>query len=601
MQTLNDTHQQFASFFKSETLQPFAYLVSKKLSEGHICLDLKDLEQEIKNLPLSYKFDNLDQSTLKNDRLVALAQDEKQPFIYHNDRLYLQRYFNYETIILKKVFDLVKNGSISTKKRTDEVLQQRGYIQKLFDVKNSGTQTDWQLVATISGVLNNFTIITGGPGTGKTTTVAKILAILFAINPDLKVALAAPTGKAAARMAESLKASARTESSPIGDAIASKFQSLEPSTLHRLLINIKDTHYFKHNNQNPLNVDVLIVDESSMIDVALFAKLLDAVGSNTRVILLGDKNQLASVEAGSLFGDLCDAQKELNCFTEERATLINSFIDDQTHKISSLNYGNSSTHPLFQHVIELQFSHRFKSDEGIGKFSKSIILNQQSLIKEFLSPKADAQVSIDTQYAKSVFEEFIKGYEAYIHESDTKKALKSFNELRILCAIRESESGLYAINRRVEKYLSDKNLIDTRTEFYNNRPIMVTRNNYALDLLNGEVGIIRPDKNGTLKAWFEDKDGEIKSVSPGLISKVETVFVMTIHKSQGSEFNNVLVILPQQEDIAIITRELLYTAVTRAKKRVIVQSSETVLLKSAEAQVKRASGIADRFLETEFN
>ena len=601
MQTLNDTHQQFASFFKSETLQPFAYLVSKKLSEGHICLDLTDLEQEIKNLPLSYKFNNLDQSTLKNERLVALAQDEKQPFIYHNDRLYLQRYFNYETIILKKVFDLVKNGSVLTKKRTDEVLQQRGYIQKLFEVKNAGTQTDWQLVATISGVLNNFTIITGGPGTGKTTTVAKLLAILFAINPDLKVALAAPTGKAAARMAESLKASARTESSPIGDAIASKFQSLEPSTLHRLLINIKDTPYFKHNNQNPLNVDVLIVDESSMIDVALFAKLLDAVGSSTRVILLGDKNQLASVEAGSLFGDLCDAQKELNCFTEERSTLINSFIDNPTHKISSLNYRNSSTHPLFQHVIELQFSHRFKSDEGIGKFSKAIILNQQSLIKEFLSPKADAQVIIDTQYAKSVFEEFIKGYEAYIHESDIKKALKSFNELRILCAIRESENGLYAINRRVEKYLSDKNLIDTRTEFYNNRPIMVTRNNYALDLLNGEVGIIRPDKNGTLKAWFEDKDGEIKSVSPGLISKVETVFVMTIHKSQGSEFNNVLVILPQQEDIAIITRELLYTAVTRAKKQVIVQSSETVLLKSAEAQVKRASGIADRFLETEFN
>ena len=601
MQTLNDTHQQFASFFKSEKLQPFAYLVSKKLSEGHICLDLTDLEQEIKNLPLSYKFDNLDQSTLKNDRLVALAQDEKQPFIYHNDRLYLQRYFNYETIILKKVFDLVKNGSVLTKKRTDEVLQQRGYIQKLFEVKNAGTQTDWQLVATISGVLNNFTIITGGPGTGKTTTVAKLLAILFAINPDLKVALAAPTGKAAARMAESLKASARTESSPIGDAIASKFQSLEPSTLHRLLINIKDTPYFKHNNQNPLNVDVLIVDESSMIDVALFAKLLDAVGSSTRVILLGDKNQLASVEAGSLFGDLCDAQKELNCFTEERATLINSFIDEPTHKISSLNYGNSSTHPLFKHVIELQFSHRFKSEEGIGKFSKAIILNRQSLIKEFLSPKSDAQVTIDTQYAKSVFEEFIKGYEAYIHESDTKKALKSFNELRILCAIRESENGLYAINRRVEKYLSDKNLIDTRTEFYNNRPIMVTRNNYALDLLNGEVGIIRPDKNGTLKAWFEDKDGEIKSVSPGLISKVETVFVMTIHKSQGSEFNNVLVILPQQEDIAIITRELLYTAVTRAKKQVIVQSSETVLLKSAEAQVKRASGIADRFLEPEFN
>jgi exodeoxyribonuclease V alpha subunit len=595
MQTLNDVHQQFASFFKSETLQPFAYLVYKKLNEGHICLDLEELELVKENLPVAYKATNLTQNILAESLIGSI--DNKQPFIKHNNKLYLQRYFNYETIILEKVIELTNIDYNLINSRKEQLIAHRTYIQKLFDLSSSTDQTNWQLVAAITGVLNNFTIITGGPGTGKTTTVAKILAILFILKPDLKVALAAPTGKAAARMAESLKAASTAESSQIDAIVANKFQDLEPSTLHRLLGYIKDSTHFKHHSQNTMNFDVVIVDESSMIDVALFAKLLDAIGKETRIILLGDKNQLASVEAGSLFGDLCESQKNLNLFSKENADFINSFIDESSQKINKLNIQNPLNHPLFQHVIELQFSHRFKSDEGIGKFSKAVIQNQQHQIKEFLSSKDDAQVSIDTRYSKSIFDEFIKGFENYINESDIKKALQLFNELRILCAIREGENGLYAINRKVEKYLYDKNLINQKTEFYNNRPIIVTQNNYALDLFNGDVGIIREDKDGTLKAWFEDKDGKVKSVLAGLISKVETVFAMTIHKSQGSEFNSVLVILPAQEDIELITRELLYTAVTRAKNKVIIQSSETVLLKSADAQVQRASGITDRFLE----
>ncbi len=598
MQTLNDTHQQFAAFFESKTLQPFAYWVSKKLSEGHICFDLNEIANEQENLPTYYKNAVFNEITLAKESLVTSQNKPKQPFLLHNNKLYLQRYFNYESHILAKIFELGNSELEFVNERIEKLKTLNSFIKTLFTTPYKTTETNWQLVATITGVLNNFTIITGGPGTGKTTTVAKILAILFAINPNLKVALAAPTGKAAARMAESLKASTALATSNIPESIAAKFGLLQPSTIHRLLGFIKNSPYFKHNQTNPLNYDVVIVDEASMIDVALFAKLLNAIGPQTRIILLGDKNQLASVEAGSLFGDLCQTQQNLNLFNTQTAAFINNFVNNVEEEINANSIANNhQNHPLYQHIVELKFSHRFKNNEGIGLFSKAIIENNVSQINNFILAKADTQVAIDTQYSKTFFEDFIAGYEEYIHESDIKVALQKFNKLRILCAIRESDQGLYALNKNVEKYLSSKNLIDTRSEFYNHRPIIITSNNYVLELFNGDIGLIRPDEDGELKAWFEGENGEIKSVLPGLINKTETVYAMTIHKSQGSEFEQVLVVLPQQQNIAILTRELLYTGITRAKSKVFLQGTQAVILQAADAQVKRTSGIAGRFLE----
>lgn len=598
MQTLNDTHQQFAAFFESKTLQPFAYWVSKKLSEGHICFDLNEIASEQENLPIYYKNAVFNEITLAKESLVTTQNKPKQPFVIHNNKLYLQRYFNYESQILAKIFELGNSELGFVNERMEKLKTLSSFIKTLFASPYKTTETNWQLVATITGVLNNFTIITGGPGTGKTTTVAKILAILFAINPNLKVALAAPTGKAAARMAESLKASTAFATSNIPESIAANFDLLQPSTIHRLLGFIKNSPHFKHSQTNPLNYDVVIVDEASMIDVALFAKLLNAIGPQTRLILLGDKNQLASVEAGSLFGDLCQAQQNLNLFSTQTAAFINDFVNNVEEEVNADSIGNNHpNHPLYQHIVELKFSHRFKNNEGIGLFSKAIIENNVSQINNFILAKTDTQVAIDTQYSKIFFEDFIAGYEEYIHESDIKIALQKFNKLRILCAIRESDQGLYALNKNVEKYLSSKNLIDTRNEFYNHRPIIITSNNYVLELFNGDIGLIRPDEDGELKAWFEGENGEIKSALPGLINQAETVYAMTIHKSQGSEFGQVLVVLPQQQNIAILTRELLYTGITRAKSKVFLQASETVILQAADAQVKRTSGIADRFLE----
>jgi exodeoxyribonuclease V alpha subunit len=597
MQTLTNVHQQFASFFKSEILQPFAYLVSKKLSEGHICCPLHHIEVEKQNLPPYYHIGNNYQQQLKNNPLVTSALGPMQPFVLHQNKLYMQRYFNYETIILNKILETIYHETELASQRLDALNKHTHYIKSLFSTQS--TQPDWQLVATITALLCNFTIITGGPGTGKTTAVAKILAILYQFHPNLNVILAAPTGKAAARMAQSLQNSVQHSALNIDDVTAQKIKNLEPLTIHRLLGHVLYSPYFKHNNANPLPYDVVIIDESSMLDVAIFAKLLDALAPQTRIILLGDKNQLASVEAGSLFGDLCDAQSQLNIFNSHTLKLINNFTSAHLAQKNTENINNDSKHPLFEHVVELQYSHRFSNKEGIGLFSKAIITNQQSELQKFIATGCSQQVVIDVQYDTLVFQNFVSAYEAYIHESDIKKALHIFTQNCILCAIREGDQGLYAINKKVEKYLNDKNLIDTRPEFYNHRPILITQNNYALGLLNGDIGIVRPDKQGELKVWFEHKEKGLVDILPALINNAETVYAMTIHKSQGSEFEQVLIILPQQQNMAIITRELLYTAVTRAKSKVVIQASEAVILQAANAQVQRASGIADRFLENQ--
>lgn len=595
MLTINNVHQQFAAFFKNEKLQPYAFLVSKKLSEGHICIDLNELsdEPDFENVPGKNNVKNYT-TLLSREPLVTTISGIKQPFVLHNEKLYLQRYFHYETIILQRIKQFIFSEQNIASQRMDELAKNLGFIQQLFPAaaEKTNDETDWQMVAAIGAVLNNFTIITGGPGTGKTTTVAKIVALLFTINPLLKVALAAPTGKAAARMAESLKAT-----TVVNKAMHQTFQTHVPSTLHRLLKLSPGSTQSKYNKENPLDYDLIIVDESSMIDVSLFAKLLSAVGDHTRLILIGDKDQLASVEAGSLFGDLCNAQPELNLFAGERAAFINGLFSDKKSTINDSNTSDHIHHPLFQHIVELRHSHRFSGHEGIGRFSKAVISNNADIIQQFFKPGFDVQVAIDNTYSDAVFNKFVSGYSDYILEKDITKALAKFNNLRVLCAVREGNYGLYAINKKIEMLLQQKGLLSATGEYYEHRPIMVTKNYYDLQLFNGDIGIIRADENGTLKVWFLDSEQNLKSILPGFVGDSETVFAMTIHKSQGSEFDNVMVMLPDAADIELLTRELLYTAVTRAKKQVIIQGTEEIILQTAARSVKRVSGIRERFFE----
>jgi exodeoxyribonuclease V alpha subunit len=591
---LNDVHQQFAEYFDVPELKPYAYLLSKKLSEGHICLELDKIDHQPEGVPAYCQHLPPGETPLLSMPLVAKENGGIQPFVLHNRRLYIQRYFHYETSFLQSIRSFLAAEQPHLKARMALLDAHRQLIKDLFGQASMTAIPDWQLAAAVSGVLNNFTIITGGPGTGKTTTVAKILALLYATDPSLKVALAAPTGKAAARMAESL----RNASIPVDAAIAERFRSLAPSTIHRLLKPETGTPYFRYKRDNPLQFDVVIVDECSMIDIALFSKLLDAIGPATRLILLGDKDQLASVEAGSLFGDLCQAQGRLNLFTENRLSFINSFIDDPGRQFPPGQTGSDEGHPLFQHIVELRFSHRFASGNGIGLFSKAVISGDAELLQQLMTTESNGsgqQVLVDPSYDTDLFKTFSAGYAAFIKEKDIRQALRQLNTRRVLNAIREGEQGLYATNRAIERYLHDQKLIQANSEFYENRPVILTRNYYEHGLFNGDIGIIRPDEKGVLQAWFEDSSGELKTVLPSYLAGSETVFAMTIHKSQGSEFDEVLILLPSSPDVSILTRELLYTAVTRARKRVFIQGTAAIVLAAAGRHVERASGIAYRF------
>lgn len=600
MEKLRDVHYQFADFFEDKDLKPFAYLVSKRLQEGHICIELdeKELAKEYEDLPDYFKSEisNLSISKLNTKKeWVSINENDKKPFIIFNGKLYLYRYFNYETQIISALKCFLENEKSVRDERIKKLSRLNSFVKSELqaDLKNKNIPTDelvdWQLAASITGFLNNFTIITGGPGTGKTTTVAKILSLIYEAEPEARVIFAAPTGKAAQRVLESLKSNTKVPA-----ALKDKFSKLDSKTIHRLLGFIPDSPYFRHNSGNYLDYDVIIVDEASMIDVAMFSKLISAVNPKCRLIMLGDKNQLASVEAGSLLGDMCNSLSNLNRMSKRQVDLINDLIVDDSAKIPS-DYAVADTKELlFDHVVELKFSHRFDSIGGIGLLSKAIISGDVKLVEKFIRENDHATVKFDQEFKTDVFQNFVEDYKNYIEEKDNKSALIKMNQLRVLCAVKDGNHGLHKVNDRIEKYLKRKEYINAYTDIYSNRSLMITRNYNDIELYNGDVGMIRKDDNDNYRAYFLDKENEVRSFVPGLLPDVETVFAMTIHKSQGSEYNKVLVILPDNKDNPLLTRELLYTAITRAKDEVIIQGTLEVILETISKEVKRASGITKR-------
>ncbi len=586
MDTINDVHLQFASYFHDREIAPYLYLLSQKMEEGSDCLYLPEIK-EIRKESFPFDLGKYDMSGLEKSDLVASGDTIlDKPFVLDKDRLYLQRYFRYEVGLINKIKELVLLGNEKLSERISQLLALKDHLEKLFP--SNSEDVNWQKVAACFALLNGFTIITGGPGTGKTTTVSRILELLLLQHPHAKIALAAPTGKAAARMTESL----RNVAGSLSENVQDKFASLKPSTIHRLLGTIKNSIYFKHNAGNPLPYDIVIVDECSMIDIALFAKLLDAVGVGTRLILLGDKDQLSSVEVGSLFGDFCKTVTQLNNFSSQKLETVNTILD---YNIPSDNLQNDF---LRDNIIELKESRRFDKNKGIGKLADAVIQNKQEDLQTLMADGSHDQLAFDHDYSASVWKEFAKDYIEYIEESDIKKALYLFDKQRILCAVREGEHGTYSMNQKIEDYLDSLHKLQRKDTYYENRPIMVLENNYELGLYNGDIGLLRKDEDGIIKAWFLDNDNKesgLKSVLPGLMTKMETVFAMTIHKSQGSEFNKVMVILPDYNRYEhLLTREILYTAITRAKDFVCVVASMQTILESVQHQVQRSSGVSVR-------
>ena len=572
-----------------------AALASRAISDGDVCLDLASVaDTQLMDLNLSteyrLKIPSLDELTesLRSSRVVGSPGDTAPLILDGHDHLYLGRYWWFEKQVAESLLARavpLQSGDV------DADLLNRG-LQRMFSSSNHG-ETDWQRVAAAVAMLRRFSVISGGPGTGKTHTVTAILALLIEQSQDsrLRIALAAPTGKAAARLSESI----RNAKPGIACNDKSRLQiPEEASTIHRLLgmrPGQEQPHYHK---EHPLQVNLLVVDEASMIDLPLMARLLAALPEHARLILLGDKDQLASVEAGSIFSDICGKDSGAHYTPEFHA---------QLQRVSGECIDNGKPRNAFAESIALLHkSYRFSGEEGIGQLAAAVNRGDSSSALQLLGQGLE-DISLFTPREENLTAELnnrvLQTYVECFKAGDHLEALRRFNAFRILCAVRKGPAGVEQVNRTIEQLLRNRGLIRGDAQHYRGRLVMVTHNDYSVGLFNGDVGILWPDPNedGRLAAWFVLPDDSMKRVMPSRLPQHETAYAMTVHKSQGSEFERVLVMLPFEE-AGVVSRELLYTGITRAKHKAEVWGSETILRKTVEHRVSRVSGLSGRFHDT---
>jgi len=517
----------------------FTELVTELMSvllEGHSCLNVaakQDLE------------------ILQNSGLTGHTgrREEILPLILHNGRLYLQRYFGYESRLAESVKTLAQQKS--------GVAPDEALLDNYFGKTTAGK--DWQREAARRAVQNGLTIISGGPGTGKTTTVVKILAVLLDLfGADLHIELAAPTGKAAMRLQESVQAS--LAGLDVSDAVRNAMPQ-QAKTLHRLLGVQRNSPQFRHNRNNPLPCDMLIVDEASMVDLALMSKLVESLKPGGRLILLGDKDQLVSVESGAVLGDLMQG------LPDNRVELLRTFrFDDNIKRLAEAVNGGRSNE-----AWELM------GDDAVD----NLMLLQGNPVS----------------YATGFYLAYMAAVRKFTGaETDVPKLFALFQRFRVLCATRHGALGVDGINLGLELNLARSGFSCRSGEWYPGRPVLITRNDYTLDLYNGDIGLCLADADGKLKVWFEKGAGTFTAYSPFRLPQCETVFAMTVHKSQGSEFGEVLVVLPAEEESPVLSRELLYTGITRARNRVVIAAQKKVFQAAVSSLTERSTGLVDMLI-----
>ena len=462
-------------------------------------------------------------------------------------------------------------------------------IGQLFPGSGSGKEPDFQQMAAALALLKPLLVISGGPGTGKTHTVARILALLQALHKEkqedkpLRIALAAPTGKAAARLEESIRTAKKGIPDQLSQPIPEKAQ-----TLHRLLGFRPNAAAFRFNRDNPLPLDLLVLDEASMIDVVMMAALLEAVVPTTRLILLGDRNQLASVEAGSLFGDLCGSGEI------RWSTALGKLMEQLT---GTGGLPLSSSAPLLaDSVILLQTSYRFQDNSGIGCLAAAVNNGSMAEVDQVTDSNfPDLQVVRFTGQERQQWleQQIILGFQAMVTAPTLEEGFAAMERFRFLCALRRGPAGVEGINRLADRVLRKAGLIAGDTEWYQGKPIIIRRNQYEMQLFNGDTGILWQDEKDQLRAWFKQADNSLYPVTPARLPEHDTAYAITIHKAQGSEFEQVLLLLPE-EDSRVLSRELIYTGITRAKKSLILCSSAKILAQAVQRKTRRYSGLADR-------
>ncbi|EEF8871550.1 exodeoxyribonuclease V subunit alpha [Salmonella enterica] len=568
-----------------------AALLSHDAGEGHVCLPLSRLTLTEEAHPLLVAWISETATPIDwKKRLLASAAvscgDSPAPLILCGDRLYLNRMWCNERTVAR-FFNEVNQAIAVDEDQLSRILD------ALFPPTD---EVNWQKVAAAVALTRRISVISGGPGTGKTTTVTKLLAALIqmADGERCRIRLAAPTGKAAARLTESLGAALRQL--PLTDAQKKRIPE-DASTLHRLLGAQPGSQRLRHHAGNPLHLDVLVVDEASMIDLPMMSRLIDALPPHGRVIFLGDRDQLASVEAGAVLGDIC---AYVNAgFTAERARQLSRL----TGSAIPAGAGTQAA-SLRDSLCLLQKSYRFGSDSGIGKLAAAINCGDRSAIQAVFQQgfsdieKRTLQSSDD--YA-GMLDEALAGYGRYLrllHEKATPEAiLQVFNEYQLLCALREGPFGVRGLNDRIEQAMVQQRKIQRHphSRWYEGRPVMIARNDSALGLFNGDIGIAL-DRGQGLRVWFVMPDGTIKSVQPSRLPEHDTTWAMTVHKSQGSEFDHAALILPSQRS-PVVTRELVYTAVTRARRRLSLYADERILASAIVTRTERRSGLATLFDE----
>ncbi|HEY0884466.1 MAG TPA: exodeoxyribonuclease V subunit alpha [Ramlibacter sp.] len=633
-------------------LRHAAHQTSLATSSGHVCMMLSELVG-ISPSPCGgglgwghHPPEHLRESLLSTRVVGTPGSPGACPLIVDEaGRLYLHRYFDYEVRLARRIMQAARTPPRTVSPAARELLN------TLFPA-TPDSEVDWQKIAAALALRNTLTIISGGPGTGKTTTVVNLLACLFTQEPHSRIALAAPTGKAAARMTEAVRQRAGHLPADLRDKLPT-----ESFTIHRLLGVNPGRDEFTHHAGNPLPYDALIVDEASMLDLALATRLLEAVPASARIILLGDKDQLAAVEAGAVFAEL-SADPTL---TDDCRRGIADLCGCTPDHVAPPAPAQPS--PLHDAAVWLTKNYRFPADSGIGRLARYINEGRaeeaMALLRESRDPRrvaagqsqvvdvpgptktkgakkrhedtaslslfpqepsraapAGSMASapaddmsiqwLDPQEGDDMFDAILAGYAAYFetvrrNPGDADAIFRAFNAFRVLCAVREGTSGSNWVNeqvtRRARQLLSPatpEQPHDQRSPWHVGRPVMVLRNDYLLKLFNGDIGIALPIA-GELAVLFPDAEKGVRRVPVARMPPHETAFAITVHKAQGSEFDEVLLCLPQQV-ARVAVRELLYTAVTRSKRRAMLAAGPEVLARTMQAQLTRESGLLSRLL-----
>ena len=582
-----------------------AALVSRATASGDICLDLDSMSETVPveegagQDPIFYPPVEKWRQKLEAHPTVGKPGDRCPLIIDDHNRLYLYRYWEYENKLSASIRDRASRELADFSPQDVNTTLNRLYPA-------SGEGPDWQKVAAVITLLKGFSVITGGPGSGKTHAIAGILALIVACTGAHKsnIYLTAPTGKAAARLGESiLRVKGHLDCSPsIKDAIPG-----DVFTIHRLLKPIPGTPYFHYNSDNPLPADVVVVDEASMVDLALMSKLLQACAPSARILVTGDKDQLASVQAGSVLGDLCDRQV-IHGFSKR-------FLK-QIVKFSGIAMENFTRQPevgsgLQDCICELQNSYRFSTQSGIGGISRAINRGDQVKSLAVLKNPKEAgiewvEINTPDELQNQLAPTIIDGYKKYLTIKDPMLAMDAFDEFKILCALNIGPYGAASVNNLAEQVLQREKLIGSKPAenhpWYRGRPVMITRNDYSLGLFNGDIGITLPDPEASsenhLYVYFREAAGNVRRFLPHRLPQHETVYAMTVHKSQGSEFDQVVLVLPEK-DYPLMTRELIYTGLTRARRKVSIWGTEPVLTSSISRKIERSSGLREALWKTE--